>query len=187
MKKITVLILVLSMVLSFSCCNRQSDKKTDYNDENNIVHSPETEAPTEYRTQIDAETLAKAVFSCMYDIQDTGFSIEIGEVLDSCTAEISSDYSAYQETKNEFIASENIDRIENGQYKEYLNNSYIVRINGRILYNPEIPNYYTDNQHIITLLLHFDENDNYVGLGYREVSREFDTCAIQLSIGSIHF
>ena len=92
MKKITVLFLVLSMVLSFSCCNRQSDKKTDYNDENNTVHSPETEPPTEYRTQIDAETLARAVFSCMYDIQDTGFSIEVGEVLDSCTAEISSDY-----------------------------------------------------------------------------------------------
>lgn len=188
MKKITVLILVVSMFLSFACCNRQQDNKTDYNNENNIAHSPEnTEPLTEYRTQIDAETLARAVFSCRYDIQDSGFSIEVGEILDTCCGEISTDYSPYHETKNEIIASENIERIENGQYKEYLNNSYIVRINGTILHNPDIPYYYTDYQHIITLLLHFDENDNYVGLGYREVSKAFDTCAILLSVGSIHF
>lgn len=193
MKRITVLVLIAAMVLSFACCNRESKEEADFNDENKIIQTPETTEPattepeTEYRTEISVEKLAEAVYSYRYQIQDSGFSIKVGEVLDRCCDDFTADYSPYQETKNEYISSEHINQIENGTFKDYLNNSYIVRISGTILYNPEIPYYYSDYQHIITLLLHFDENDNFVGSGYRSISDEFDRCAIMLSVGSINF
>ncbi len=139
-----------------------------------------------YNTDISTEILGKAVYYHEIVIKhasgDISIPIEVGKVMDRCCKDYTIDYSPYYETRYEYIAAESIEEIENSAFAEYLGNSFIVNIRGKILYNPDVAGYYAESQDILTLIVNFDENDNCMAVGNIYISREFDICATMMAV-----
>lgn len=140
----------------------------------------------QHNTDISEEILVRAVYCHEINITHAsgGISIpiEIGKVMDRCCKDYTVDYSPYYETKYEYIAEESIEDLENSDFAKYLGNSFIVNIRGKILHNPDVAGYYTESQDLLTLLVHFDENDECMGFGHIYISKQFETCATIMAV-----
>ena len=122
--------------------------------------------------------ITDAFLSFRYDIG--GFSMSLRELLPKCCPDYKGGFATYEGTKTEHFNEEQIASLENGDYKEYLNNSYIVTISGPIMENPEIPNLVTEEDVIIKLLIIFDENDSVVVYSLIDDCSQLQTCATLL-------
>ncbi len=140
------------------------------------TEAKETEPPEKH---IISEQIITDAFSSLN--YNTGlFPINIVEVLSQC-AKYSASFATYEDTKWEHLDATEMATLKYGEYAKYLDNAYFVTATGKILHNPEIPNYYADEAKIVTALLLFNERDELVKSYIVYRSEEFNTCAILLA------
>ncbi len=111
------------------------------------------------------------------------FSIKVGEVIEEC-ADCDISVYKYEDNKNSLIAENAIAYIEGTElnFKQYLDTSYIVHIQGKILQNPDIAHYYSAEQTIMTAVMVYDENGNFINNVITTRCNEFDTCATLMCV-----
>lgn len=107
-----------------------------------------------------------------------GFSIKLSTLLNRCASGYQISKTPYLDTDPDLIPSSWSDALECGEYAEYLSSSYIVQIKGDLMRNPEIPYFVNEDVNILTLLLIFDENDNFIEMEILEEHPDLRTCAL---------
>lgn len=107
-----------------------------------------------------------------------GFSIKLSTLLNRCTSGYQVSKTPYLDTDPDLIPSSWSDTLEYGKYAESLSSSYIVQIKGDLMRNPELPYFVNEDVNILTLLLIFDENDNFIEMKILEEHPDLRTCAL---------
>lgn len=103
---------------------------------------------------VPEETVIQAMLDSKYEISI--FSSSFHNLLSKLSADYTTTITPYDELKDKF-SSDDAEWIESN-YGEYLDYAYLVKVNGTFLYNPEIPNYYTPEEEIFSMLLIFNED-----------------------------
>ena len=126
------------------------------------------------RTKIADDVLKKALFSLERSVG--WFSISYEDVLTKCTKNAKYEFISYEDGKNEYLSADEIAYFEE-EYADGIENAYFAVVTGKIMYNPEIANYYTENKEIMCLLLWFNEEEQLTGYTTKNVCDEFGICA----------
>lgn len=127
---------------------------------------------------IKEETVVEALYDSRFYSGD--FSISFGELLPECCADYEINYTAYNKAKNDYLEEDDITDLEEGDYKQYLDNSYFVTVSGMVMENPQLPNLLKKQDEIVTLLILFDKNDEAVSYQIVNCCSQLETCAILL-------
>ncbi len=146
----------------------------------NPAAETETVPPTtEGRHEVDGAVINAAFADAEYSAGI--YTLYIVDILEEC-ARYEAEYCSYEENKGDHMSASDIAMLEQDEnYSEYLDNSYFITVTGRILYNPEIPNYYTEQKVILDMLILFDKNDKCVGYWTFKQCDEFYTCAVLMA------
>ncbi len=108
----------------------------------------------------------------------TNFSIGLAELLNRCAPDYQVTVTPYLNTDSVLISKAKSEALEKGEYAEYLSSSHIVQITGDLMRNPKLPYYVNENVNIITLLLIFDESDQFIAMEILEEHSDLHTCAV---------
>ncbi len=113
-----------------------------------------------------------------------GASINLVELLNLCASGYQGEYTAYRDFISDprnmnVLDSETQEELESGEYGDYLSSSYIVQITGDIEYSYDNPYLnVAEDADILTLLLVFDENDNFIGDSILQEHSNLQTYAV---------
>ena len=113
-----------------------------------------------------------------------GASINLVELLNLCASGYQGEYTAYRDFISDplnmnVLDSETQEELENGEYGDYLSSSYIVQITGDVEYSIDNPYLnVAEDADILTLLLVFDENDNFIGDSILQEHSNLQTYAV---------
>lgn len=134
-----------------------------------------------FKGKLSDDVLKKAFSSINYSAG--WFTITYEEVLKKCAPNCEYKFLTYEEGKEEQLTQSQISYFEDTYSSEELENAYFAIVTGKILHNPEIPNYYTSDKEITNLLLFYDEEGNLTAYCEVNTCDEFGICASILCVG----
>jgi len=146
-----------------------------------ITNSKYAPKPHQISEQAVMDILNNAKYNVGNDdnsILATNFSIGLVELLNRCAPDYQVTVSPYLNTDSTLIPKAKSEALEKGEYAEYLSSSHIVQITGDLMRNPKLPYYVNEDVNIITLLLIFDESDQFIAMEILEEHRDLHTCAV---------
>lgn len=100
------------------------------------------------------------------------WSMKIGTLLNKLSSDYQVKIEDYEEAKLKINSSE----LDN--YKDYLNTTYLVTVSGSVLYNPDVPNYYSEEQELLSVLLVFNKDSELVTTSLVKDSSDFYSAAL---------
>lgn len=107
---------------------------------------------------------------------ETGiWSMKLGSLLDELCPDYQVKIEPYEEVKDKLSTYE--EKL-NSDYADCLDRTYLVTVTGRVLYNIDVPNYYSGEQDLISVLLVFDENSELIASAIPDESRDFEVSAL---------
>lgn len=119
------------------------------------VGKDEKEKPTE-KEKISEEKLTTTLLSMNYYVSP--YSINIGRVLSYCSPDYEIEFLGFDEAKKDMLSQAQIEAIE--QSDEYeTENIYFAVVTGTCIYNPSLPEYTSDEQVLLKMLLVFNDNE----------------------------
>lgn len=124
-------------------------------------------------TGVSEDIITQAMRGKSYE---TGiWSMKLGSLLDELCPDYQVKIEPYEEVKDKLSTYE--EKL-NSDYADCLDRTYLVTVTGRVLYNIDVPNYYSGEQDLISVLLVFDENSELIASAIPDESRDFEVSAL---------
>lgn len=127
-----------------------------------------------FKTKISDSVLKKALFTLERKVGP--FSISYEKILTKCTKDTKYEFVSYEDGKSEYLSAAEIAWFEEN-YAEGIENAYFAVVTGKIMHNPEIANYYTENKRILCTILWFNDEEQFTGYTTMNTCSEFGVCA----------
>ena len=108
------------------------------------------------KEKISDEKLEAALFAIDYRVPP--YSINIGRVIPRCSPDYEIEFLEFDEAKNEMLSQAQIEAIEQSdEYDE--DNIYFAVVTGTCIYIPDVPDYKSEEQVLMKMLLVFNDNE----------------------------
>ncbi len=133
-----------------------------------------------YFHEVPKSVINDAFDGIRYHFNGSANSIDLGLLLTLCAPGYEGEYEAYRDYFDLSVLNvKKQDELENSEYGDYLSTSYIIKIKGDISQSPDSRFTVDEDADILTMLMVFDESDQFIGYQILQEHPNLRTYALQ--------